>query len=448
MIAGLALPLVAVMVLLTRASATRREALLWLPAAAALGIGVSSLPWWALVIGGIQSSRVMLAVDAALWIGAAALLLVISIRPGEPNRGDRLWNRGAPSIAFLFLLAACAVAAAAFVAHSIVLPHGTWDAWAMWNLRGRFYFHGFPDRWAAAFSGEILWSAPDYPLLLPLSVARAWTYIGRDVVAVPIAWAAVFTVAVVSTAGVSVARVRGRAAGMITAGAILSSPAFVLYAPWQIADVPFSFFIIATFALMARAGTSTEPAWWVLAGVAAGLAVWTKNEGLLFAGTLTVCGIIFAACRYPVVPLAAVGWFVLGMAPMLLALASLKYIWSPPNSIVAAQSAQHLITRLSDVGRLQIVGTAMAKELWHSGAAIVGPVPITVVYALVRGRASDPPPRAATLALAVTTAAMAGYLVIYMVTPHDLQWHLGTSLGRVCVQYMPVSIWAIIMHAR
>src|SRR5262245_28073589 len=400
MTAGLALPIVALAVLVTRASATRREALLWLPAAAALGIGVSSLPWWLLVIAGTQSSQVMLAVDAALWIGVAALLLVISTKRGEPKPGDRPWNRGAASIAFLLLLAASAVAAAAFAAHSIVLPHGEWDAWAMWNLRGRFYFHGFPDRWAAAFSGEILWSAPDYPLLLPLSIARAWTYIGRDAVAVPIAWAALFTVDVVSTAGVSVARVRGATAGMIAAGAILSSPAFVRYAPWQMADVPISFFIIATFAFMARAGAGHgQPAWWVLSGVAAGLAVWTKNEGLLFVGTLAVCAIIFAACRYPVVPLAAAGWFVLGMAPMLMALAALKYIWAPPNSIVAAQSAQYLITRLSDLERLRIVAPAMAHELWYSGAAIVGPVPITVVYALVRGRAGDPPPRAASLAL-------------------------------------------------
>jgi hypothetical protein len=449
MTAGIALPVVAVALLLTRVSATRSEALQWLPAAAALGIGLSSLPWWVFMIAGTQSVRVMLAVDVALWIGIAALLLLISFGPSSPDWGDRSVNGGGASIASLVLLAAATVAGAAFSAHSIVLPHGEWDAWAMWNLRGRFFFHGFPDRWAAAFYGEILWSAPDYPLLLPLSIARAWTYIGRDIVAVPIAWAALFAGAVVCTAGVSVARIRGAAAGMIAAGAILSSPAFVRYAPWQIADVPMAFFIIATFAFMTRAGIGhAQPSWWVLSGIAAGLAVWTKNEGLLFICALALCAIAFAVCRSPVVSFVAVGWFVLAMAPMLLALAALKFFWSPPNSIVAAQSAHHLIARLSDLERFQIVGRAMAHELWHSGAAIVGPVPITVAYTLVRGRGSVPPPRVASLALAVTAVAMAGYFMIYMVTPHDLQWHLGTSLGRVCVQYLPLSIWAIIMHAR
>src|SRR5579871_5924244 len=63
-------------------------------------------------------------------------------------------------------------------------PHGDWDAWAIWNLRARFFYRG-GEQWTAAFSPLLSWSHPDYPLLIPGAVARGWTYAGRETMLVP-----------------------------------------------------------------------------------------------------------------------------------------------------------------------------------------------------------------------------------------------------------------------
>ena len=58
-------------------------------------------------------------------------------------------------------------------------PHGRWDAWLIWNMHARFLFRG-GDHWRDAFASGLDWSHWDYPLLLPLSIARGWTYAGGE----------------------------------------------------------------------------------------------------------------------------------------------------------------------------------------------------------------------------------------------------------------------------
>ena len=58
-------------------------------------------------------------------------------------------------------------------------PHGRWDAWLIWNMHARFLYRG-GDHWREAFASGLDWSHWDYPLLLPLSIARGWTYTGGE----------------------------------------------------------------------------------------------------------------------------------------------------------------------------------------------------------------------------------------------------------------------------
>jgi hypothetical protein len=37
-----------------------------------------------------------------------------------------------------------------------------------------------------------------------------------------------------------------------------------------------------------------------------------------------------------------------------------------------------------------------------------------------------------------------GYLVIYVITPYDLNWHLSTSLDRLILQIFPAVVYLVI----
>ena len=146
-----------------------------------------------------------------------------------------------------------------FAAISRVVSHGSWDAWAIWNLRARFLFRGQPLLWQDAFSAELAYSHPNYPLMLPLSVSRAWTFLGGETLMVPALLAAIFAAATVAAAAVSVGRARTPTHGLMTATAILASPAFLKWAPSQCADIPLGFFMLSTFVMMSIRDAQREP---------------------------------------------------------------------------------------------------------------------------------------------------------------------------------------------
>jgi len=80
-------------------------------------------------------------------------------------------------------VAALVLATATFIATTRTYPCGSGDGLAIWNLRARFRFLSEGD-WVAPFI-EYRSAKPDYPLLVPNSVARMWSYASAELRAAP-----------------------------------------------------------------------------------------------------------------------------------------------------------------------------------------------------------------------------------------------------------------------
>ncbi|TSA48300.1 MAG: phospholipid carrier-dependent glycosyltransferase, partial [Deltaproteobacteria bacterium] len=162
-------------------------------------------------------------------------------------------------------------------------PHGKWDAWLIWNMHARFLYRS-GEAWREVFAGGMDWSHWDYPLLLPLSIVRGWKYIGNDSLFIPAAFALLFTLLTLGLLLCALAFLRSRIQGCLAAMILLGTPLFIVMGASQFADVPLAFFILATLVLLFLPARSPENHFGapVLAGIAAGLCAWTKNEGLLF----------------------------------------------------------------------------------------------------------------------------------------------------------------------
>ena len=444
--AALALPVAVVLLLLARLDGGLRRSAAHLPLAAGLAVGTSSLVWWAL-FWVPAPPRARLWIDLAFWVLALAAVCRLRthrVAAAGPPAGRGRWTI---RVAVALFLPLAALAAARFVSATAVLPHGTWDAWAIWNLRARFLLRGYPGLWHDGFSALLHWSHPDYPLLVPLSVARGWTCVGMETTGVPILISASFALAAVSAAAVSVARVRGTARGLLAAAAILASPAFVEQASGQIADVPLGFYMLASFVTMFNAAAAgPRSTWWVLAGLSAGLAAWTKNEGVLF---LTV---FLAACAWwsfrsrGLRGLTGVALVLSGAAPSLAALAVLKWGVAAPDLLIAGQSAEHVAESLADTARIRVAATALGREMWLGGGQRVGVLPIVAGCLLLSG--ARRPLGVPGVAAAAMLVMLFGYVGVYVVTPYDLTWHVSTSVKRVALQLFPTFVWFAFMAAR
>lgn len=431
-----------------RMTAVTRDRLAAAPGAIGIALGLASVVWSAPFFGGIHSRGALVGLDLLAWTILLAAGLVCT-----RGRRDRIEaaavaeaSRLTTAAAVTLVIVTAAAAVLSFTSASAVFPHGEWDAWAQWNLRARFFFRGLADgSWHNAFAPILAWSHADYPPLVPTSIARLWTYAGRETVLAPIAFAGIIAACTVLAAGLSTARSRGAARGCLAAAVILACPSFVRYAASQCADIALGFFMLGAFVAWSCAGQ--QRLWLALAGLSAALAAWTKNEGVAFFG-------VFVAA-IAVERLWSAGWrglkdlapVLAGAAPILVMVVVFKQTLAPPSYFVAEQSLGQAGASLFNAARAQLVGSSMAREIWLSGATVVGVIPFLCVFAAVRG-VRAPAPVAARAAAPAMAAMIAIYALAYLVTPKDLTWQLKTSLDRLVVQIVPTLAWSIMTISR
>ncbi len=339
-----------------------------------------------------------------------------------------------------------ALAVVSFVSATAVLPHGTWDAWAIWNLRARSLFHGWPLDWRRAFATSVSSPHADYPLLLPLSVMRLWMALGHDAVGAPVAVEALFAAATVCLMAGAIARRAGAARGLAAGAVLLAYPTFVAESASQIADIPLAFYMMATFVAIDLADDAPGAGGWAVAAVFASLAAWTKNEGSVFAAALIGALLVERVVKWRRPDFGAIRYAIAGALPIVVALAIFRGFYAPRSELVRAVLGGHVVARVSNTHRLDVILSAMGLEAWHGGAMAIGPLPIFLASVGLAG-IQRPVRRAPALALGVVVLMVAAYVVVYATSPFELAWYLRTSVSRVVMQLMPTTIWAVAMLA-
>lgn len=370
---------------------------------------------------------------------------------GEIEDGGRLQQL----FGAIFLMALLA-AILSFVLISLTHPHGDYDAVCIWNLRSRFLARGTED-WTSAFVDSLSLPHPDYPLLLPTTVARYWKYVGAQPTLVPIVIAFLFTFSSVGMLYSSLAILRNKQSGYLGGIVLLSVYSFVTVGASQYADVVIGFYILSTFVLLAFYDVARyNSGRLVLAGLTAGLTAWTKNEGLLFVlVVILVKGFhsIFNSRRQPlrrdVIALAG------GLFPVLAVLAYFKLRVAPANYYLTAGKfstagpmryfldSRTVSQKITDMSRYWVITNSMARTTLLLGARIVGAPMLLVAYLILFTKKSNltkATPPAAMLVLMIV-----GYFFVYLTTPLNLEFHLRTSLLRVLLQLWPSAVFTTFM---
>lgn len=408
-----------------------------------LGLGAASILRFLWLLGPGPTASGFVAAELAL---AAALLGVAAWRrprgEPEPPRAD---EPRAPRWAVGLSAVVVVLALLGQVAFAATHPHGRWDAWMIWNFRARFLLRA-DEGWRDAFSPLLPWSHPDYPLGLPLTIEALWRALGDESVVVPIAVALGYTLATAGVLAGAAALARGPWVVPAVLALLLGSGEVLKQGASQYADVPLGCLFLASLvglALHARAPGPRGERWLLLAGAAAGLAAWTKNEGLLFALALPAGLLVSGRGRGARGLARGLLCLVVGAAPALLVLAWFKLALAPSNDLVAGQGPGVTLGRVVDPARwltilrwLAVEGIKLPVYLLAAYLAIVG---------LARDARRDPALRGVVAVLALLGL---GYFAVYLVTPLPLEWHLDTSLTRLLVQLWPSAVWAGALAAR
>jgi len=333
------------------------------------------------------------------------------------------------------LLVAAGFAARAVAAYWVEIPLGAFDAVATWNLRARLLHLASGD-----LSNAL--DATNYPLLLPGAISFQWSLAGAVSTVAARATGAGFLAATALLLAACPRR-GGRALGYAAAALFLATPFAVGQGSSQEADVPTACYLLASAALLASRLRATPGPPAELAGLALGLLVWTKNEGLLWAGFALA---LFAltdrrAARRDAPRLA------LGLAPGLVALALFKLVWAPDRGLSASGFLEgEALGRLADGARWREIGGALVERLDPTA----GPFPwgfawlflavAAVGLRILRAELASSESRfLSRLALATVGCVP----IVYALTPLPLAWHLGTSLDRLLLQLYPLALAAV-----
>ncbi len=247
-------------------------ALLILGSGIATGIGLTSVLFFICRLAVPAAPKLALFLETAILVGLAYDIW----RRREPASAAAGGGARFPITPLLMAAAilALGIATSAMTDAWANNPQGGWDAWSIWNLRARFF--AAPGVLAQrAWSSAFTWTQPEYPLLLSAFLARCWTYAGSMTEAAPMAVSYLFFLALLAMLIGGVSAWRSPGLGLLAGLVLLGSPMFLNEVIAEYADVPLAcYFAGATlFVVLDRP---------ILAGLLAGFAAWTKDEGLLY----------------------------------------------------------------------------------------------------------------------------------------------------------------------
>ncbi len=406
-----------------------------------MGIGLCSICYFLGLMAGIPGFLlelallvVVAAVVAVNWKKAACPFCE-SPASSSPDRMLTLVFGGALSLMVLLEILAFALTV-------MRAPHGNWDATAIWDLRARFFFRGGDAGWRDGFTETLAWSHPDYPLLLPAFIASAWKLIGRESQAVPVAVAFFFCFgsAALMVSSVSILRVLRH--GLLAGLTLAATPIIYVQGAVQCGDLPVAFFRLATLGAIAVADHFESAGFAVLAGMAAALDGWAKNEGLLWFGAFLLARVIVARSRF-------LPEFLAGAAPVLATIVIFKLRVASTSDIFGPAGKVGMLDRLLTPARYGLIAGETLVHIWSFGPLLISPFVILGAYLLLTGVRPDVRDRmtlrSGALALIFTAA---GYCVIYAVRSLDLSWLLDSSLDRLLVQLWPAIVFLVFLAAK
>jgi hypothetical protein len=392
---------------------------------------------------------------------------IVSVGAAVFRQRSAMLSQLKPTRSQLGVLILSLILIAPIAVNAVLYPLSSWDTKMIWVLKAKALYIE-PHLPNTLYESDLFTAShKDYPIGMPALVAAHYQwYGGVSEQPVALTYVTFFWLLLVLTAG-GVERVvnRERVSGYATFGIgaalilILLAGDPMLFAGLGLADVPLaSMFLASSLALLVLVTRSIEPKensspWlWFLLGLLPALAsVSIKNEGSAFALLYVLLGLFAVYLSKRAVRRLdqassqrkiSLMWWLTGLLPALAILVLPILQWGK----IKETEGYRVDLLLPGLNRTVQFYVDQAIEIahwfiseWprvdHWGWAIL-PMTLLVPVIVVWWRSQRKP-----LLLLVPLALLAGqlftYWIVYLTSPHDLTWHITTSLDRLLLQLVP-----------
>jgi hypothetical protein len=404
-----------------------------------LGLGISSMLYFAYQVL-FAAGRYFLYVELALFfIILAAMYLKYKKAGHEPSPRVSM-----NSLQIAILATAGLITILSFISlinYSRQRAHGDWDAWMIYNRSARFIYRS--QEWQDAFSKDmnVMFHA-DYPPLLALNIASRWDILGRETTYVPMFQSFLFSLASLGLCFGALASLKSLGQAGLGLAFLSGVTFFLSEGGRQTADVPFAFYVLASVVFLFFYDHEKRAILIAFAGFMAGLAAWTKNEGMLF--LLASIGVMLIAALWKR-SFQNLFLYLVGLLLPLVLIFYFKFQIAPPSEFVSGGSSK-IIQDILDQSRHQLIFDSFKNLLLYSGGwNNIGIYVILCVYFMFFHSRIKSNPGVVFISFAIFACQILGYYVSYLISPYDLQWHISYSLNRLFVQIYPAIVFVILI---
>jgi hypothetical protein len=127
----------------------------------------------------------------------------------------------------------------------------------------------------------------------------------------------------------------------------------------------------------------------------------------------------------------------------------IKLALAQPNGLISPRDGPSMAAKLMDFSRYQLITDYFIRYLLGFGKWAVNIVPLLFFYLLLVGADVEAKEKRGIAASLLTLGLMlAGYFMIYVISPRDLSWHIITSFDRLLSQLWPGLVFLLFSIAR
>ena len=327
-----------------------------------------------------------------------------------------------------------------FFKYFINNPMGSWDGLRIWNIKAEFLFQQTP-LWQNVFKLPHFMMHSDYPMFLPSSTARLWSWVGEQNFYLNLAFGAVFTFGLVYLLYQTIRYFKSEKIANIVCIVFMISDVVMVNGAAQCADIPLAMFFLSTIVCLFFYSKTKHTSLLVLSILFAGLSVWVKNEGMLFffVYVTTILGWLLYRKNYKITLLTAI----LGVAFFALS-AFYKKLTGTPNDLVYGLILGKTYKFALEPYRYAVVVSTFLSMLFKKFTLFLA----LFILCLKGFKLKETIKTPFLLTSIMFLLCVFGYVTIYIIAPHDINWIVENSLERIILQILPIFLVLLSLSLR
>ncbi len=312
---------------------------------------------------------------------------------------------------------------------------GAWDAWWFWNYRAKFFTqndlwnqHNMPTYGRNLVANRL--GHADYSPGLSTAVAFFWKLTSSTNMLYPFLIALVFSISIPLLIFTELYQKNIIVASFVSLGLLVTNKFYIGFTAAMLADVWISFFLLASLVCWNNYLETKDKKLLFLTGLMLGGLIWSKNEGLFLAFAFIAFNVKSFLQKKNLLNLLC------GLGLPLVLLIVFKGFFAPKGDLFF-QGKSGLKDKITSVERYKLIWDYFALEIntHHLLAKLT-----TLYFGIHLVVLKKWPFRNFYFLL----FSLLGYLGIYLISPHNLDWHISTSIDRIVWHLLPAFIYQIV----